>query len=60
LKCLPSGKRNSRHALLRNPISQESKSPLNPRDERLVWVLLDAQFLERLVDDPNRVDSYGW
>jgi hypothetical protein len=52
-KCFPSRRRETSHALLRNPISEECKSPLNPPDERLVRVLLHPQFPERLVDHSN-------
>jgi hypothetical protein len=54
LKSLYRRRRNSGHASLGNPISQESKSMLDAPDEGLVRVLLDAQFPERLVDQPNR------
>ena len=53
-KCFPSRRRDASHTLLRNPLSEECKSPLNPPDERPVRVLLHPQFPERLVDHSNR------
>jgi hypothetical protein len=54
LKSLPSRSRNSRHAPLRNPISEEGKSLLNPPYKGLVRVLLHPQFPERLINHANR------
>jgi hypothetical protein len=53
LKCFPSGRRDTRYALFRNPVPEKRKSPLDPSDEGFIGVLLDVQLAERLVDDHN-------